>query len=151
MDYSSFILGIQSTTETMVTNFMNSLMVDIQGKTFALMKHEYELKKEQAILFPPEWTTASDFKKRVGHAIMALCFLSKKKASIQLGKSKADAEADFKDAYYSRRSMYDSYKSQAISFYDAFSYDCCEWILKILVDLYPEHSRMLFGDFGSLY
>ena len=151
MDYSSFLLDIKGTTEAMVTNFMDTLMVEIQEKTFKLMKHEYNLKKDQNILFPAEWTIASDFKKRVGYALMALCLLCKKKASIQFGKSKADAEADFKDAYYSRRSFYDPYNNQAISFYDAFSYDCCEWILNTLMELHPEHIRMLMGDFSSLY
>lgn len=113
---------------------------------------DYERYKDETLLLPPDWKKASDFERRLGTCLMALYFLSQKKARISMGDSKGSAEYAFHEEYKKRywNIVEERYNKQAIEFYDEFSYDCVEWILRTLVELYPEHKGVLARDFSSL-
>jgi hypothetical protein len=121
----------------------------MQEKMFAMMKAEYEEKKEISLLLPKA-PISTDKERLIAEAIFALCGLTHKKASQQLGESRILAEANFKDFYSSHYVQMSDIRITIINHYDAFSYDCCEWLLKILTELYPEHHPVLYRDYSSV-
>jgi hypothetical protein len=149
MDYSKFILDIKKDTEMAMDQMKNVIMASMQEKMFAMMKAEYEEKKEISLLLPKD-LKSTDKERIIAEAIFALCGLTHKKGSLHLGESHVLAEADFKDFYYSRYIQRSDITDAIINQYDAFSYDCCEWILKILTELYPEHHPVLYRDYSSV-
>lgn len=128
---------------------MDGIMASMQEKMFAMMKAEYKEKKDINLLLP-KVPISTDKERLIAEAIFALCGLTHKKASCQLGESRILAEAKFKDFYSSHYVQMSDFTQAIINHYDAFSYDCCEWILKILTELYPEHHPVLYRDYSSV-